>query len=100
MTGIEQDQPQPAVGQARPDAAAPVPGSIVTNETREFLAGMRRIVHEAIEGAVEALVERVTKSAVENVLQQAVEGVARAQEVDSSNSPSGRRRRRAQKLKA
>jgi hypothetical protein len=57
-------------------------------------------IHEAIEGAVEALVERVTKSAVENVLQQAVEGVAKAQEVDSSNSPSGRRRRRAQKLKA
>lgn len=33
------------------DAAAPVPGSIVTNEAREFLAGMRRIVHEAIEAA-------------------------------------------------
>jgi hypothetical protein len=33
------------------DAAAPVPGAIVSNETREFLAGMRRIVHEAIEAA-------------------------------------------------
>ncbi|MCA1948387.1 MAG: hypothetical protein LDL55_09710 [Armatimonadetes bacterium] len=32
-------------------AAAPVPGAVVTNETREFLAGMRRIVHEAIEAA-------------------------------------------------
>jgi hypothetical protein len=33
------------------DAAAPVPGAVVTNETREFLAGMRRIVHEAIQAA-------------------------------------------------
>jgi hypothetical protein len=33
------------------DAAAPVPGTVVTNETREFLAGIRRIVHEAIEAA-------------------------------------------------
>lgn len=33
------------------DAAAPVPGSIVSNDAREFLAGMRKIVHEAIEAA-------------------------------------------------
>jgi hypothetical protein len=33
------------------DAAAPVPGSIVSNEAREFLAGLRKIVHEAIEAA-------------------------------------------------
>lgn len=33
------------------DAAAPVPGAVVTNETREFLAGMRRLVHEAIKDA-------------------------------------------------
>jgi hypothetical protein len=30
------------------DAAAPLLGSVVTNEAREFLAGLRRIVHEAI----------------------------------------------------
>jgi len=33
------------------DAAAPVPGTIVTNEAREFLAGVRVIVHAAIEAA-------------------------------------------------
>jgi hypothetical protein len=33
------------------EAAAPVPGTVVPNETREFLAGLRRIVHEAIEAA-------------------------------------------------
>lgn len=33
------------------DAAAPVPGTIVTNDVREFLAGVRAIVHAAIEKA-------------------------------------------------
>lgn len=33
------------------DSAAPVPGSVVSNEAREFLAGLRKIVHEAIEAA-------------------------------------------------
>ena len=33
------------------DSAAPVPGSVVSNEARQFLAGLRKIVHEAIEAA-------------------------------------------------
>lgn len=33
------------------DSAAPVPDSVVSNEARQFLAGLRKIVHEAIEAA-------------------------------------------------
>lgn len=33
------------------DNAAPVPGSVVSNEARQFLARLRQIVHEAIEAA-------------------------------------------------